>query len=128
MAGTDAPPQPAPGAVAMNTLLTLAFAAVSFFHTELKSSVPAKGAMLAKSPATVALTFTEKVNVGVSAISILKADSTEIAKLVLTRSTDGTTISGAVAKPLPTGTYIIRYHTAAEDGHAAKGAFGFSVK
>jgi methionine-rich copper-binding protein CopC len=112
----------------MNFLLTLALAATSFFHTELKSSMPAKGEALAKSPKMVMLTFTEGVVVGVSKISILKSDSTEVEKLVVTKGGDAATIMGTVTKVLPAGKYIVRWQTAADDGHAAKSAFAFSVK
>jgi methionine-rich copper-binding protein CopC len=111
------------------TLLTLATAgtiATGVFHTELKSSTPAKNST-GPSPAKVTLTFTENVNAAVSAISILKSDSTEVAKLVVAATPDSATIEGAVATPLAAGKYLIRYRTASADGHAVRGTFGFTV-
>ncbi|MEO5797827.1 MAG: copper resistance protein CopC [Gemmatimonadales bacterium] len=97
-----------------------------FFHTALKSSTPAKDSKGA-SPLSVSLTFTEGVNAAVSAISILKSDSTEVAKLVVKPTKDDETIVAAVVKPLPVGAYIVRWRTSSDDGHAVRGAFAFSV-
>lgn len=111
------------------TLLTLATAgaiATGVFHTELKSSTPAKNST-GPSPAKVTLTFTENVNAAVSAIAILKSDSTEVAKLVVGTTPDSATIEGVVTTPLPAGKYLIRYRTASADGHAVRGTFGFTV-
>jgi methionine-rich copper-binding protein CopC len=108
------------------TVTTAGALATGLFHTELKSSLPAKGAKV-PSPAKVTLTFTEEVNVAVSAISILKADSSEVAKLVVKATKDDETIEAVVPKLLPPGGYIIRWRTASDDGHAVRGAFAFTV-
>lgn len=108
------------------TLLTAGAVATGAFHTELKTSTPAKDSR-GGSPTSVTLTFTEGVNVAVSAIAILKADSTEVAKLVVKPTKDAATIVGAVTTPLAPGGYIVRYRTASNDGHAVRGAFAFTV-
>ena len=108
------------------TLLAAGTVAGGSFHTELKSSTPAKDSS-GLSPTKVTLTFTENVNVAVSSITILKADTTEIAKLVVAATPDSATIEGAVATPLKAGKYLIRYRTASADGHAVRGTFGFTV-
>lgn len=111
------------------TLLTLATGALlagGLFHTGLKSSLPARDTKVA-SPATITLTFTEGVNAAVSAISILKSDSSEVAKLVVKPTKHAATIEGTVAAPLAPGGYIIRWRTASDDGHAVRGTFAFTV-
>lgn len=112
------------------SLLTVAavasLATAPRFHTALKWSDPAKDSSVV-SPAKVTLTFTEGVNAGVSAISILKTDSTEVEKLAVKAGKDAATIEGAVAKPLAPGKYVIRWRTASADGHAVRGAYGFTV-
>jgi methionine-rich copper-binding protein CopC len=112
----------------MHFLLTVALAFTSFFHTELKSSIPARNAVLAKSPAAVTLTFTEGVVVGVSKIAILKSDSTVLKTLMVKKGADAATLTADVPAALPAGKYLVRYSTAADDGHAAKGLIPFSVK
>jgi methionine-rich copper-binding protein CopC len=107
-------------------LLAATTVASGAFHTELKSSMPAKNSSGA-SPTKVTLTFTEDVNVAVSAIAILKSDSTEVAKLLVKATSDAATIEGAVIKPLAAGKYLVRYRTASADGHAVRGSFGFTV-
>lgn len=111
---------------AMLTLAAAGALATGRFHTALKSSTPSKGST-SPSPAKVTLTFTEGVNSAVSAISILKPDSTEVAKLVVKATKDATTIEGAVPQPLAAGSYIVRWRTASNDGHAVRGVFVFTV-
>ena len=108
------------------TLIAAGTVAGGAFHAELKSSMPAKNST-GPSPAKVTLTFTEDVNVTVSAISILRSDSMEVAKLVVKATSDAATIEGAVTKSLNPGKYLIRYRTASADGHAVRGTFGFTV-
>ncbi len=111
----------------MNVLLNVVLAAVMFFHTELKTSSPSKGAVLEKAPAVVTLTFTERVTVGLSSISILKSDSSEVAKLVVTATKDPATIEAKIPQVLAAGKYIVRWRTAAADGHVARSAYAFTV-
>lgn len=108
------------------TLATVVAVATGAFHTALKSSLPAKDSKGA-SPASVSLTFTEGVNAAVSAISILRPDSSEIMKLTVKPTKDAATIEARVATPLPAGSYIVRWRTASNDGHAVRGVFPFTV-
>lgn len=107
-------------------LLAATTVASGALHTELKSSMPAKNSS-GPTPAKVTLTFTEDVNVAVSAMAILASDSTEVAKLIVKATADAATIEGAVIKPLVAGKYLVRYRTASTDGHAVRGTFGFTV-
>ena len=111
---------------ALLTIVTAGTIATGVFHTELKSSTPAKSST-GPSPTMVTLTFTENVNAAVSSIAILKADTTEVAKLVVAATPDSATIEGAVVTPLKAGKYLIRYRTASADGHSVRGTFGFTV-
>jgi methionine-rich copper-binding protein CopC len=112
--------------VIVNLLLTLTLAAGTFFHTALKSSVPAKGASV-HAPARISLTFTEKVILAQSSISVLTGDSTLVEKLVVKGTSDPATIAGAVTKHLTPGKYVVRWKTASDDGHVVRSAFGFTV-
>lgn len=108
------------------TLLTAGAVSTGAFHTALKSSTPEKNSR-GGSPGLVTLTFTEGVNAAVSAIAILTPDSSEVAKLVVKPTANAATIIGTVTKPLLPGSYIVRYRTASNDGHAVRGAFAFTV-
>ncbi|MEP6590894.1 MAG: copper resistance CopC family protein [Gemmatimonadota bacterium] len=108
------------------TLTTAGVLATGWFHVELKSCLPGKNSR-ATSPAKVTLTFSEEVNAAVSAIAILRADSTELTKLVVKPSTNAATIEAAVPTKLPAGNYIVRWRTASDDGHAVRGTYAFTV-
>ncbi|HEY3933349.1 MAG TPA: copper resistance CopC family protein [Gemmatimonadales bacterium] len=110
----------------MNSLLTLALAAGAFFHTALKSSIPAKGSVV-HAPTRISLTFTEKVILAQSSISVLTSDSALVEKLVVKGTSDPATVEGAVIKHLAPGEYVVRWKTAADDGHVARNVFGFAV-
>lgn len=97
------------------------------FHLTLKESSPGKDETLAAAPTKVALTFSAKVNVKLSAISILAADSTELAKLVVTAGPKPEMLEAAIPRRLPGGRYIVRWRTAGADGHAMRGTFGFAI-
>lgn len=111
----------------MNSLYTIALVAASFYHTALKSSSPAKDAIV-PAPATVSLTFTEKVNAALSSIIILKTDSSQVEKLVVKATSDPARIEGAVTTKLAPARYLIRWKTVSADGHVVRNVFGFTVK
>ncbi len=101
--------------------------AALLFHLELKSAVPEKDAILSAPPAVVTLTFTAKANARLSAIAILRPDSTEVMKLTVAATKEPNTLQGTLSRPLPPGRYVVRWRTAAADGHVVRGAYGFSV-
>lgn len=111
----------------MHSLLTITFALMSFFHTALKSSIPAKGAAVA-SPTTVSLTFTEAVNVNLSTLVVTKPDSTTVVEsLVVAKGPASATFTAPVTKPLAPGKYLIKWKTASDDGHVVRGVIPFTV-
>lgn len=111
----------------MNSLFAIILAAGSFYHTALKASSPARNAVVA-APTSVSLTFTEKVNAALSSIIILKADSSEVEKLVVKPTSDPARIEGAVKSRLAPAKYIIRWKTVSADGHVVRNVFAFTVK
>ena len=111
----------------MNSLFAIILTVGSFYHTALKASSPARDAVVA-APTVVSLTFTEKVNAALSSISVLRADSTEVEKLVVKGTTDPARIEGAVKTKLAPAKYIIRWKTVAADGHVVRSVFAFTVK
>jgi len=111
----------------MNSLFAIILAIGSFYHTALKASSPARNAVVA-TPTSVSLTFTEKVNAALSSISILKADSSEVEKLVVKPTSDPARIEGAVKSRLAPAKYIIRWKTVSADGHVVRNVFAFTVK
>lgn len=105
----------------------VALPAALLFHAELKSSSPGRDAVLKAPPREVTLTFSERVNQKLSAIAILRPDSSEVMKLVLDASRNPRVLHAPLTRALPPGRYLVRYRTASADGHAVRGAFAFAV-
>jgi copper resistance protein C len=105
----------------------LALPAVPLLHLELKSSVPERDAILSAPPTVATLTFTAKPNLRLSTIVILRSDSTEMMKLKVVPTKDPNSVRGDFSRPLPPGRYIVKWRTASADGHAVRGAYGFTV-
>jgi methionine-rich copper-binding protein CopC len=106
---------------------SLALPAAFLFHTELKKSFPERDAMLKAPPEEVVLTYSGRVNAKLSAISILRPDSTEVMKLVVEKTPDAKVLRATMTRPLPPGRYVVRWKTGAADGHVVRGAYGFSI-
>ena len=99
------------------------------YHAAFKSAIPAPNATVT-SPARISITFTEAVIAPpISTFSLLRADSTPAQPLTVTaKAGDKATIEAVVTKPLAPGKYIVKWKNgAADDGHATKGAFTFTV-
>lgn len=102
--------------------------AALLFHTELKSSVPERDSTVKGPPREVTLTFSGKVNPKLSSIQIVRpADSSEVMKLVIDTKAAGKELHAPLTRPIPPGRYVVRWKTAASDGHVVRGAYSFSV-
>jgi len=103
-------------------------------HVELTASTPAAGTA-AKAPREIALTFSQPVDPATAAASIVMtampgvANHGEMAIRNFTPafSADGMTLTLSLKKPLPAGTYEVRWQAAAADGHLMTGTVGFTV-
>lgn len=103
-------------------------------HVQLTASTPAAGTE-AKAPKAVSLTFNLPVDPASAAVSIIMTampgmkDHGEMAIRNFTPnwSDDGKTMTLALAKPLPSGSYEVRWQAAAADGHPMSGSVAFEV-
>jgi hypothetical protein len=103
-------------------------------HVKLAASTPAAGAK-AKATKVITLTFSEKVNPATAGATIVMtampgmADHGEmpIRNFTASWSADGKTLTLTLKKPLPAGTYDVRWQAAAADGHAMTGKVSFDV-
>ena len=97
-------------------------------HAHLRRSEPAANARLASPPSAIRLWFTERPELAFTRVRLRAADSSEIALGTAARMTDdpmGVTVS--IAPLLPPGKYTVLWRTAAADGHASSGSFGFEL-
>jgi methionine-rich copper-binding protein CopC len=119
------------GALALSALVPAAASA----HVQLTAASPAAGSE-AKAPRTIALTFSAPVDQATAAASIVMTtmpgmdDHGEMAirNFTASWSPDGKTLTLSLRKPLPAGTYEVRWQAAAADGHAMRGTTQFTVR
>lgn len=115
--------------------LTALTPAALFAHVELTASTPAAGSAV-KPPQAITLTFSEPVDPATAAASIIMTampgmanhGEMPIRNFTASWSADGQTMTLALRKPLPTGSYDVRWQAAAKDGHAMRGTVAFDVK
>jgi len=108
--------------------LGLAFPAAALMHTQLTKSAPSANETVAAAPVQIRLWFSEPVELAFSSITLEKADSTVIAKLVVAATDDRKSIAAPIPGALAPATYIVAWKTAATDGHPAKGQYRFTYK
>ena len=105
-------------------VLLLLAAAPAGAHAELVQSDPAPGAVLARPPEQVKLTFTEDVDVTGGAIRVFDADAERV-------DSGGVESTGrTVTLPLPSlddGSYVVTWRVTSTDAHPIRGAFTFQV-
>ncbi|WP_405585423.1 copper resistance CopC/CopD family protein [Streptomyces sp. NBC_01092] len=95
-------------------------------HAALTGSDPQQGAVVAKAPTQVSLTFSEKVALSDDSLRVLdpkgkRVDQGDPA------GTGGTTYAVKLHGGLPDGTYTVTYQVVSEDSHPVAGAYTFSI-
>lgn len=118
-------------AIALSALTPTALSA----HVELTASTPAAGAQV-KAAKVIDLTFSQPVDPATAAASIIMtampgmANHGEMAirNFTASWSDDGRTMTLTLRKPLPTGSYEVRWQAAASDGHTMSGTVAFDIK
>lgn len=104
-------------------------------HVELSASTPAAGSE-AKAPKTVTLSFTQPVDQASTAVALVMTAMPGVANhaempirnFTADWSEDGRTVTLNLRKPLPAGSYEVRWQAAAADGHARSGTVAFAVR
>jgi copper resistance protein C len=115
-------------------LVTIAAAAPArlapaLWHVQLVKSDPAANDTLATAPKAIQLWFSETVELPITRVKLADDAGAAVPLAPLTRdAARGAPVAAAITKPLAAGSYVVTWSTAAADGHAAKGSFGFVVK
>jgi methionine-rich copper-binding protein CopC len=104
----------------------LALPGQALAHAHLKNSAPAANAATA-SPATISLTFSEKIEPKFSGFEVTAASGVK-APLAVTASKDGRTLTAPINTPLLAGAYKVTWHVVSDDGHRMDGDYSFTVK
>ena len=103
--------------------LLVVVAAAALAHSKLGTSVPADGAVLARMPAEIVLTFSKRLRLTRVRMSRDGGRTVELE----TAKAFGTRFA-IPAKGGGKGAYRIEWRGLAADGHAMRGAFSFRVK
>ena len=97
-------------------------------HAALDTSDPTAGEVLASSPDTVTLTFTEPLEQSYSRLQIFDSLGVEVPDTTLVFGDDGYSMSLSLAATLPNGTYSVLWRTLSEaDGHTAQNYITFTI-
>ena len=94
-------------------------------QAELRTAVPAPGAVLSESPSQVVLTFSEAVTSGT--IELLAADSGRVAPVVMVADEAAERLVADLPE-LPVGVYTVQWAVVSLDGQAAAGNYAFEVR
>ena len=117
----------------MKTLLKLiplgavTLLATAMVHNHLVKSSPADGELVHAAPKEIRLWFNERPEIPFTSVTLMRSDSTKIATIKATATTDSMVAAVPVPAALPEGKYLVAWRTASSDGHAIRGIFGFSI-
>jgi len=115
-------------ALAAASALALMIAGPAFAHARLVSSNPADNATVEAPPATIVLTFNEKLVAAFTKVDLtMPAHGMKVAASSAATS-DGKTLVVTPARPLGNGAYKLVWSTASADGHKMSGEIDFTVR
>lgn len=102
-------------------------ATTTAMHLRLVKSAPSSGEVVTTMPTEIRLWFSQKPEVGLTNIKLLREDSTavEVAKVVPTD--DSLSVRVPLDKALVPGTYIVSWRSVSKDGHAVRGSYNFNM-
>lgn len=127
-------PRPSPRRVLAVVALTLAavggavgpWVATAGAHADVAGTVPTAGAVLEQPPATVRLSFTEGVDVGLGGMTLHDGAGRRVPTGTLRQPTPERLVL-PVRGDLADGTYIVTWSAVTEDTHSIRGTWTFRV-
>ena len=102
-------------------------------HPKLLESSPAADATVAK-PTKLTLNFSEALVAPLSGIELVMtampgmADHPEMPIKGFATKVEGKTLTANLPRPLPAGTYVLKWHVVAADQHRIQGSYSFKVR
>ena len=104
-------------------LFLMLFPSAAFAHSSLERSTPGDQEVVTRSLTEIVLEFNSRIE-KISTITLLDGQGQEIP---VQSSVDGTTLTGTLQEPLPSGQYRVVYKIVAADGHRIEKEYSFSV-
>jgi len=110
---------------AMSFLAVLALP-VAAMHTHLVKAEPGVDSTVTQPPKQVRLWFNEAPEVALSSATLLKSDTTPVARIALAATDDSLSVAGAIPVSITPGQYYVIWKTGSKDGHAVRGRYQFT--
>ena len=108
--------------------LVLVASAVTYAHAFLVRSSPARRAVLLRPPDRVSLWFNERLEPAFSRITVTDAAGASVQQGEAGVAPDDPVRLSVGLRPLPAGTYTVRYRVLSVDGHVVEGEFPFTLR
>jgi methionine-rich copper-binding protein CopC len=114
--------------LAVAALLTLGTGTAAHAHAFLRHAMPAVGGTVAAAPPELTLDYTEAVEPRFSHVEVLDARGQHVDAGDLHPAPDDPKRLIVGLKPLPPGSYTVKWRVVAADTHHTEGTFTFSVR
>ena len=111
----------------IGALLSIVVTSV-FAHASLQSSSPKANEVVALAPTAIVLRFNETLEAPFSRITLINLKSGAVKTTKASVDSAHPMILRLATPPLGIGNYQVQWSTMTQDGHRAKGQFGFQVK
>lgn len=110
-------------------LMALALVPMGFaFHLHLVKASPNDGEIVTRPTSEIRLWFSQKPEVSVTTITLLRADSTAVPLGKVTTTDDSLSVKATLSAPLPEGSYLVRWRALSRDGHSVRGTYAFQQR
>jgi len=96
-------------------------------HLRLVKSAPKDGEIVTSIPTEIRLWFSQKPEVGLTTIKLMREDSTVVELGKVVRTEDSLSVRLPLEKVLVPGTYLVNWRSVSKDGHAVRGNYHFNV-
>lgn len=96
-------------------------------HSEVVRTSPAANASLQSAPRDVSVLFNARVKAEPDAIAVEDANGARVDQADTRIESNGRVIRAAL-KPLPAGTYKVKWRVQSSDSHVVEGTFSFRVR
>ncbi len=113
--------------VALGGLL-LGTPTLGWAHAVLVRSKPAVRGVLKKAPAQVQLWFNERLEPAFARLSVWRAEGAQVDFGEAEVALDDPTQLSVRLRPLPPGSYVVKYRVLSVDGHVVEGEFSFTLR
>ena len=108
-------------------MLPLCLVSMADAHAILDHADPRVGSMVARAPTELSLWFTQEVEPAFSKVEVRDANGARVDEGSVMRDPANATLLRIALKPLPPGSYEVRWRMLSADTHPTEGHFRFDV-